>query len=137
MSAPYTKLYTHERLTDLEFINVYRRLSSAVPPSRMLYIESPLITDVFPIFFTDKNINVLRITGQTDSGTIRFEVQRRSVFGPNVEGTQLGGLTANSVGVILNKNIQCVGDAWLYYKANDLTGTPTRMWVTVSYAYSG
>lgn len=107
--------------------------------NKVLYIENPTASDEIPISFFSNAATISEITGQTDvaSSTVAFNVEIRSETSPNSAGTDAmaSDLTATdsmaSQTTIANSPTT---NTWLVYSASAISGSPTKLWVTVRFA---
>ncbi len=110
---------------------------------RMVFIENPTAIDEIAIGFFCDSVVVSEIFGQTDDGTVDFNVYYQGQTGPASTGTAIAstGVIADTDGTThteWNSNI-IPANSWITFRAND-TGTgpsggdgPTKLWVSVCF----
>lgn len=104
-------------------------------PPRVAYIEVPVDSDEFMLFRAAVPLVIQSIYGRTDSGTVTFNVERRSAPGTSGTDAMASDLTATTSGVEVNAFSYGVIPAgqWLYYVASATSGSPTIVWVSIEY----
>ena len=103
---------------------------------KSIYIETPLSSDEIVIMFTDKDILMMEIRGQTDSGTVTFDVEYRPKSAPFNTGTSIpsSSIVATSSGVIQAgwTTEEVPADSWIVYAASGVSGA-TRLVVSMEF----
>lgn len=104
---------------------------------KMIYIEEPESTDVYPIVKVAKDMTISRLTHKVDTGTIDFNLDVRAEGTPETSGTNVWtaykqATTASTVETSFTSSA-VTDNQWLVYAASGTTGTPTKLWVSVEY----
>jgi len=106
---------------------------------RYMFIENPTDTDSFPIGFEEKAITIDTIYSETDIGTVTFIIEQRDRGSANVAGTSIlvDAAIADADGDIRTSTDFLYPDipieSWLQFVASAVSGSPTGVWVAVSY----
>jgi hypothetical protein len=105
--------------------------------TKILYIDTPLATDAFPLAFVPDDITIVRVRGVTDAGTVAFNIEHRATNTPGAAGTNTltSDLVADSGGEYSEtfSDATVPADRWLYYCASAIASSPTLLWVNVEY----
>jgi len=116
--------------------------SKLVTRTHILYVESPVDTDVFPVAFTHDAITFSQVWAQTDvtSSTVDFNIEYRALTTPNTAGTDIlsADLTADDNGattVSFASSGAVAANKWLTYVAtgSGVSGSPTKLWMAFEY----
>jgi len=103
---------------------------------KSVYIETPLSSDEIVIMFIDKDILMMEIRGQTDSGTVTFDVEYRPKSAPFNTGTSIpsSSIVATSSGVIQAgwTTEEVPADSWIVYAASGVSGA-TKLVVSMEF----
>ena len=103
---------------------------------KSIYIETPLSSDEIIVMFTDKDILMTEIRGQTDSGTVTFDVEYRSKADPFNTGTSIpsSSIIATSSGVTQSgwTTEEVPADSWIVYAASGVSGA-TKLVVSIEF----
>lgn len=105
--------------------------------TKHIYIENPTATDCYPMAFVEDAVTVTDITGETDTGTVTFNIEERAHGSAETAGTDLmaADLVADDDGVATQtfSNSAIAANSWLTFAASSIASSPTKLWVTVSY----
>lgn len=121
----------------LEFLTSEIQLKTQVVQREyMLYIEDPTDSDEFPIGYVRNPMTVGEIRGQTDAGTVTFNVEHRAQGSPFSTGTEIADgsdVVADNTGATQSgfNDATIPADRWLYFVASATSGTPTKLLVTI------
>jgi len=104
---------------------------------KIAYIETPAANEAYPIMSVQFNCSITRITYKTDTGTVTFNLEERTETDPETSGTtiyssdQTAGSTMSATTSFSNSGI--TADNWLYFSASTVSGSPTKLWLGISY----
>ena len=112
-------------------------IGSAIAHTRMIYIETPTATTLFPIFSVPATCTVNRVMHQVDSGSLVFNLEERASGTPATAGTDVFAADKTAVTTLTSEttfaNTSLAADSWVYLVASGLGGTPTKAWIRVVY----
>lgn len=109
---------------------------------KMFYIETPVADDEFPQAYLEDAATFTEVFGNTDTGTITFNIERRSKFAPDAAGTDIiDSGTAQDPDLLIdatgetNGNFaasgQVAANQWLVVKITSVASTPTKGWIAL------
>lgn len=107
--------------------------------SRIIYIESPTASDVFPVTYVPDTATVIAIRGVTDTGTVTFNIEKRGKFTPATTGTDVlnTDMVADATGEeetdAADMSEAVSADNWLVYVASAVASSPTKLWVVIEW----
>ena len=105
--------------------------------SKMIYIETPSATTVYPMFTVSGTSTLSKVTYQTDVGNVTFNIEERGSGTPNTAGTDVlsadHSATATEVQTSTFSNTSLAAESWAYFVASAVSGTPTKVWIRAFY----
>jgi|GEM_PF-4922314 len=106
--------------------------------AKVLYVENPVATDAFPIGYVPQPSTLVAIRAITSTGTVDFNIEKRSKLAPNVAGVDVwtGDKQATAAGIEQTTfdAASIASDEWLYFAASAVASSPTKLWIAVEYA---
>lgn len=104
---------------------------------KMIYVENPTATDLYPMFSIAQTCTVQTVLFQTDAGTITFNLEERASGTPGTAGTDVfasdNSATATLATTSTFSNTSLAAGAWVYLACSAKAGSPTKLWVRVYY----
>lgn len=105
--------------------------------NHLVYVETPADTDVFPVAFVGDAVTMVKVWGQTDTGTVDFNIEERATTSPGSSGTDTltADLQSTSSGANSSSfsNSSIAADSWLVFVASATASSPTKLWVAFEY----
>lgn len=105
--------------------------------SKVLYIQEPTSSDDFPIFFTPHAITIVKVWGQTDTGTLTFQLVERTTTSPGSGGTNIltSSMVADATGENTTDfaNAAIAADSWVTYDSSAEASAPNKLWIAIEY----
>jgi hypothetical protein len=100
--------------------------------ARVLYIENPTATDAFPLAYISESATLVAVRAITDTGTVTFNIEKRSKLTPDVAGTDIWSSDKQATSAGLEQTAFDSGavaaDEWLHYSASAIAASPTKLW---------
>ena len=100
-----------------------------------LEIDSPKANVDKKMEFFCENVTVTKIRGQTDKGTVTFNVFYQSEDDPGSTGIAISAsdILADTDGTEqIDLNVSIIpANSWITYRASSTSGSPTKMWVNM------
>lgn len=107
---------------------------------KIFYIENPSASDSFPLTFLGEAATISRIVAVTDTGTVTFNIEKRSKTTPYTAGTDINSSDFTATSSALETSSFSSGsvsaDSWLWYAATSVASSPTKLTLTVIYNWS-
>jgi len=105
--------------------------------TKILYIENPTATDEFPIGYVPDAASMAAVRAITNTGTVDFNIEKRAKLTPNTAGTNLWTAdkqaTSSGLEQLTFDSGAIAADEWLHYSASAVTGSPTKLWVSLEF----
>lgn len=106
--------------------------------TRFLEIENPTATMVLQLGFEKAAVTLVKVYGETDAGTVTFQIQKKPFGSQDVAGTDMlsASLVASATGVSTTAFVGggSVGaENGLFLKALAIASGPAKLWVAVTY----
>ena len=104
---------------------------------KILYVENPTASDVFPLLKVPDACTLVRVTHQTDTGTVNFNLEKRAEGTPATAGTDVwttdkqAGSTMTAETIFNSAAIPA--DNWLVFAASAVATSPTKLWISIEY----
>ena len=110
---------------------------------KMIYIEDPTASDVWPICYVPKAATMQRVVGVTDTGSVTFNIQKRSKTTPDVDAPAAVIWTAGGEGdqdataggldkTVFDAASIGAGGKWLVFVASAVSSA-TKVWIGIEY----
>ena len=118
-------------------LNYFDNNKPTVKHTKTLYIQNPLATDCFPIGFTEEAVTITNIKGETDTGTVDFNIEERAHgsaedAGTNIMSTELVA-DDNGVATTTFSNSGIAASSWMTYDASAVANSPAQLWISITY----
>lgn len=101
------------------------------------YLEDITASDSFPMFYIPYAATLVAVRAVTDTGTVDFNIEKRSKLTPDVAGTDIWSAekvaAASGIEVTSFDSGSVSEDEWLTFAASAVDSSPTKIWVTVEY----
>ena len=103
---------------------------------KLIYIESPTASDLFPIGWTHYPGIVRRVTAETDAGTVDFNITKRLVLSDSFTGgTNIWTSDKQATTSIMTQTTfqspRVAPDTGFWFDASAIASSPTKIFVTI------
>ena len=102
----------------------------------MILIEAPTASDSYPMGRIPKAATIIKVTGETDVGTVNFNIEKRATrysAGTDVDTTEFVAATPEMSQTSGFESAAIAADDYLHYAASAVASSPTEVTVTVTY----
>lgn len=104
---------------------------------KILYVENPAASDVFPLLKVPDACTLVRVTHQTDTGTVDFNLEKRAEGTPATAGTDVWTTDKQAGSTMTGEtsfnSAAIPADNWLIFSASAVASSPTKLWISIEY----